>query len=259
MGLAPFVTSSDLLQRSWKVIRVLNGGIVSKEGKGVSWFRYVNEDSCVTIIAFKATQYSVVEPGLVKYSDLKEKKLFHDFDFLLPVESNPSFSVNNTAVSLFIENLTELNKLKSEINSSKPLIITGHALGGSVATLFTISLLDSIGSGKNRPLCITFGSPLIGDKGLQQAISGSSNWNSCFLHVVSHKDPLPRLFITNHDSQTNDYMPFGTFLLCSDQNSACFENPGSVLRQFEVFASNDGNQSSQPVDYGEIVKILNVK
>ncbi|XP_061369736.1 senescence-associated carboxylesterase 101-like [Gastrolobium bilobum] len=254
MGLAPFVTSSDLLQRSWKVISDLDGGKVSEEGEGVSW--YYNKDSDVRIIAFKAKQVSDPQPDLVTSSDLKEKMLFYDFDFLR-TESNPIFSVNNTAVSLFIENLNKLNQLKSEIDSSKTLIVTGHALGGSVASLFTISLLNSIDSGKNRPLCITFGSPLIGDNGLQQAISRSSNWNSCFLHVVSHKDPLPRLFITNHDSQTNAYMPFGTFLLCSDENSASFENPGSILRLLRKFDSeHDENQGSQPVKYGEIVNIL---
>jgi hypothetical protein len=113
-------------------------------------------------------------------------------------------------------------KILMQISSTNSLIITGKGLGGSIASLFTISLLNNIGSTKNLPLCITFGSPLLGDKKLQQAISHSSNWNSCFIQIVSCKDPLPRLFITN-------YMPFGTFLFCSDSDSTCFENPDSSL------------------------------
>ena len=151
-----------------------------------------------------------------------------------------------------------------QVTLSTKLIVTGQALGGSVAILFTLSLLDSIGSGKNRPLCITFGSPLIGDKNLQQAISRSSTWNSCFLQVVSHKDPLPRLFIKSHtspasgmSSYTSDYMPFGTFLFCSDANSTCFENPDSILELLKAMASiQDQNQGLQYTDYGNIVENL---
>nr|KYP39804.1 Peroxidase 31 [Cajanus cajan] len=142
-----------------------------------------------------------------------------------------------------------------QINSSSRLIVTGHGLGGSVASLFTISLLDSVWLGKNRPLCITFGSPLIGDKNLQQAISRSPIWNSCFLDVVSVKDPLPRLFIANHT-----YMPFGTFLFCSDINSVCFENPDNVLELLIAMDSTrDQNQGFKSANYGNIVKNLNHK
>ncbi|KAI4352685.1 hypothetical protein L6164_006910 [Bauhinia variegata] len=112
----------------------------------------------------------------------------------------------------------------TQIDDSKLLIVTGHALGGSIASLFTIWLLDIIGSGKKRPLCITFGSPLIGDQNLQKAISQHSTWNSCFFNVASHLDPVPRMFISPHTSplselstQTIVYKPFGTFLLLSDK------------------------------------------
>jgi len=134
-----------------------------------------------------------------------------------------------------------------------PLIVTGKGLGGSIASLFTISLLDNIGSSKNRPLCVTFGSPLVGDKKLQQAISRSSNWNSCFIHVVSCNDPLPRLFVTN-------YMPFGTFLFCSDSDSTCFENPESNLEIIVTLSKMHGqNQGFKLDDYGNIVDNLRRK
>ncbi|XP_061369746.1 senescence-associated carboxylesterase 101-like [Gastrolobium bilobum] len=253
--LAPFMTSSVLLQRSWDVISSHHADIVSNVGVGLSWKVYKEPVSDLTIIAFEATLDTNLQVDLVSHSDLRERNFLH-FDFLC-TKNNPFFSINNTAVSLFYENRQKLYELKSEINSSKPLIITGNALGGSVASLFTISRLDSIGSGKNRPLCITFGSPLIGDKGLQQAISRSSNWNSCFLHVVSHKDPLPRLLITNHSSQTSSYMPFGTFLFCSDKNSTCFENPDSILEVLVALGSiHDQNQEFQSLDYGNIVENL---
>ena len=92
-----------------------------------------------------------------------------------------------------------------QIDNSKHLIITRNSLGASVATLFTLSLLEKFNFSKTKsPLCITFGSPLIGDENLQEAISKYAAWNSCFLHVVSDQDLVPRVLI-------NGYQPFDTF------------------------------------------------
>ncbi|XP_058787840.1 senescence-associated carboxylesterase 101-like [Vicia villosa] len=257
--LASFVTSSRILCKSWNTISSSepdNEDIVSYNGIGLSW--KVDSGSDFTIIAFNATVDSsnVESADLVSSSELKEEN-FLDFEFLCS-RSIPNFSLNETAVSLFRRNYQEFDRLKSQINSSNPrtsMIVTGHGLGGSIASLFIISLLHSIGSGKNRPLCITFGSPLVGDRRLNKAISRSSIWNSCFIHVVSHKDPLPRLFITN---QTSSYMPFGTFIMCSDATS--FENPDSILEIFVALASvHDKNQGLESVDYGNIVKNLYLK
>nr|GMD01153.1 senescence-associated carboxylesterase 101 [Ipomoea batatas] len=108
------------------------------------------------------------------------------------------------------------------------LIITGHSLGGSVASLFTLWLLDSLPSkDKKHLLCITYGSPLVGDHSFQQAISERPSWNPCFLHVVHKHDPIPWSFICQQ-IQAN-YKPFGIFLLCSESNCSCFEQPEATL------------------------------
>jgi hypothetical protein len=151
--------------------------------------------------------------------------------------------------------------------STKPLIITGHSLGGSVASLFTLWLLDKINlATTKRPLCITFGSPLIGDDGLQEAILQYSTWNSCFLHVVLDRDPVPRVLISPPNptapklaSPAEEYKPFGTFLLCSELGCACLESPESVLKL--LMATGPGNEYPNQVlelfDYKNIVEQLN--
>ena len=143
-----------------------------------------------------------------------------------------------------------------QIDNSKPLIITGNSLGGSVATLFTLSLLEKFNfSNTKRPLCITFGSPFIGDEGLQLAISNYSAWNSCFLHVVSDQDPVPRVLI-------NGYKPFGTFLLCSELGCSCFEDPETILELLMVaYSGSLENQDPNKVfeSYGTFVEHLNRK
>ncbi|KAK7271703.1 hypothetical protein RJT34_27819 [Clitoria ternatea] len=248
-SLSPLLICSGILSRPWRVISSRVEGITTHEGKGLTWKVYPEPDSDLTILAFEVKPDVKLEDGLVSSSDLKEKN-FHHFDFLC-AKKIPTFKVNTSAISLFYENREGLDQLKSEISSSARLIVTGHALGGSIATLFTLLLLNGIGAGKKRPLCITFGSPLIGDKNLQQAISRSSTWSSSFLHVVSNKDPLPKAL----HPDTSAYMPFGMFLFCSDSNFTCFENPDSILKILKG-SIHDQNQESQATDYGNLVEIL---
>lgn len=156
-----------------------------------------------------------------------------------------------------------------QLGNSIPIIITGHSLGGSVASLLTLWLLESINRpGTKRPLCVTFGAPLLGDKGLLQAVSQHLTWNSCFLHVAANQDLVPRLFISPHnlyameiDSRTGAYKPFGTFLLCSESGCSCLEDPEVVSEVLVAMGSNiSGNQNlNEPwhiVDYGEIANRL---
>lgn len=139
-------------------------------------------------------------------------------------------------------------------------------MGGSVAALFTLWLLDSINQLRKRkeppaklPLCITFGSPFIGDEGLQRAISERSRWNSCFLHVAAIQDPFPRHFLSVNNPQTLSYKPFGTFLLCSQDGSSCscVEDPKVVSKLLDGARSQVSNQELKIDDYGRIVEHLN--
>ncbi|KAK7833066.1 senescence-associated carboxylesterase 101, partial [Quercus suber] len=126
----------------------------------------------------------------------------------------------------------------------------------SVASLFTLSLLKKINfKNTERPLCITFGSPLIGDEDLQEAISKYAAWNSCFLHVVSDQDPVPRVLF-------NGYQPFGTFLMFSKMGCSCFEDPRTILELLKAtYSGSPGNQDPNPVFdvYGTFVKDINRK
>uniref|UniRef100_A0A7N2KZ47 Senescence-associated carboxylesterase 101 n=1 Tax=Quercus lobata TaxID=97700 RepID=A0A7N2KZ47_QUELO len=147
----------------------------------------------------------------------------------------------------------------ADMTNSKPLIITGNSLGGSVASLFTLSLLEKFNFlTTKRPLCITFGSPLIGDEDLQEAISKYAAWNSCFLHVVSDQDPVPRVLI----SQTSVYKPFGMFLLCSKLGCSCFGDPRTILELLKAtYSGSPGIQDPNMVfkSYGTFVKDINRK
>ncbi|KAK7389325.1 hypothetical protein VNO78_24226 [Psophocarpus tetragonolobus] len=239
--------SSNLLPKIWTFVISSRDdeGFDLYTGNGLSW--KVDVQSSVTIVAFEVKPSFYLDQRMVSSAHLNDNN-FHRFQFLLS-KKFPVFSLNRSLVALLYENLKMLDDLQISLSSPR-LIITGLGIGGSIASLFTLSLLDETNLRNKRPLCcITFGSPLVGDKRLQEAISRSSTFNSCFLHVVSHKDPVPRRL----NPHTKAYMPFGTFFFCSHINFTCFENPESVL-EILVSLINDQNQGFQPIDYGSILQ-----
>ena len=112
---ASFITSSQILKKTWNVISCGYEEIVTNDGVGLCWKVYKEQSSDLTIIAFEATKdSSELQSHLVSSSELKEKKNFHQFD-LLCSKKNPSFSLNDTAVSLFCDNFQKLDELKSKV------------------------------------------------------------------------------------------------------------------------------------------------
>ncbi|XP_065636258.1 senescence-associated carboxylesterase 101 [Quercus suber] len=259
LELANFVVTLDILHDAWTAIWSLYTEISQNEGPS-SFVRFrVYELPNYTIIAFftwpSSSKDSVQGGGggnLVSSSTFKGS--FPFFDFLCPKTKDPSFSINEPAFQLFKSIYGVLPKF--EIDNSKQLIITGNSLGGSVATLFTLSLLEKFNFSKTKgPLCITFGSPLIGDENLQEAISKYAAWNSCFLHVVYDQDLVPRVLI-------NGYQPFGTFLFYSKLGCSSFEDHQTILEL--LTKTNSGTPENQDPNkvfesYGKFVKNLNCK
>ncbi|GJT17381.1 senescence-associated carboxylesterase 101-like protein [Tanacetum coccineum] len=117
------------------------------------------------------------------------------------------------------------------------LVVTGQYLGGYLAILFTIWLQRTIDEkesdgikNNDRPFCITFGSPLIGDEALQCAISDCPKWKSSFLNVVSKDD-----HIASFSSSNSPYKPFGTFLFCTESGGhAAFEAHEAILKVLDL-------------------------
>ncbi|OMO59858.1 Lipase, class 3 [Corchorus capsularis] len=265
--IANFVVSSGLLKVVWGKVWDSYGGVNLKEqqnlGFSLKWKVY--EEAKFDIIVFVAspicTKSHLQEAELVPSTALKDPS----FEFLC--SNGNSSSIHKAAITLFTSHINELLQLKNQYSRiSKPLIITGHSLGGSVASLFTLRLLESLNvTAAKHPLCLTFGSPLVGDKGFQQAISEYPVWTSCFLHVSASEDLIPRLFITPHylnnnglTSQSNSYKPFGTFLLCCETGCSCSDNPEAVVELLKAMplGKNSGNEEKLIVDYGRIVEKL---
>ncbi|KAJ6299145.1 hypothetical protein OIU76_020172 [Salix suchowensis] len=266
LDLAKLVVSADLLQLSCGAVKDLHAETNRNPQFSVR-HKIVSQSNC-TIIAFAApaliSEDLILQGGdLVSSSALKEQG-FPLFESLCS-EGNPSFSVHGAAITLFKAYFQELSLLKDQIHDSKSgelqvssqLIVTGHSLGGSIASLFTLWLLDNIKQTYKKtklPLCFTFGSPLLGDQGLQRAISERSKWCSCFLHVAANRDLLPRISST---SQSNPQCkPFGTFFFCSEFRCNCVDDPEVVSRLLESTASPASAEEMGIDDYSGIVNSL---
>ncbi|GLJ48325.1 hypothetical protein SUGI_1020140 [Cryptomeria japonica] len=146
----------------------------------------------------------------------------------------------------------------------QPVIFMGNSIGGAMATLATIYFLDERLK-KIYPLCITFGSPLVGNAALRESIS-SQDWLGRFCHVVSKHDFVPCMLLEPFESialhlnsifsqgeiimgndsdpihacrelldnvkclgKSSPYKPFGIYMICSTQGAACIEDSQDTL------------------------------
>lgn len=267
LDLANLAVASGLLGRSWDAVSQLQGQVnaeqphlssPSSSSSSVAFEEFQHPE--YTIVAFNALPIGISH--LQEQSDLVPWSEIPRFHFLCS-ENIPSFSLNRAAISLFdsLCDEHELSVLRAQIAESAKstaYIITGHCLAGCVASLFTLWLLDSLDASTTIwPLCITFGSPLLGDNGFQRAVSQFSAWN-CLLHVVHKDDCFPRLWLRPH-GEPSSYVPFGAFLLCSDSSGACFRAPESVMELLLANRSSTEsgrNQELRGFHYGSIIERL---
>lgn len=80
------------------------------------------------------------------------------------------------------------------ISKSKSVVFTGHSIGGTVASLsalWFLSHLQSI-SYPFTVICITYGSPMLGNESFSKAIL-QERWGGNFFHIVAQHDIVPRL------------------------------------------------------------------
>ncbi|XP_042497495.1 senescence-associated carboxylesterase 101-like [Macadamia integrifolia] len=254
LELAGVVLTSDLPQRSLQAIQKLKDDPTKKN---------IRASSSLFSLAYKADDDDQNKCQIIAFgcefervSSVLSPTLAHgspEFNFLETID-NP-FSINEEALALFRSLLQDPDLFQEWKNPSKPLIVTGHSVGGWVASLFCLWLLENINKKtSNIPICITFGSPLLGDDGLRKAIHNHPGWNSRFLHVVCDGDLIPRTFLSS--TTTNNiynYKPFGTFLMCSQSGSACFDDPDSVL---SLLAATGWSQLPSLMDYKKLLEDL---
>lgn len=141
----------------------------------------------------------------------------------------------------------------------RKLIVVGHSEGGAVAALFTLWFLKNRSSA-TLPICITYGSPFIGNEGLQKAIGKIGQWKSLFWHVLSLDDPVisrcRSLLPPKSDTAKQSFKPFGTYILLSKSGYGCIDDPESLLEVLSRISPElnlPASSQTEPKDYGAML------
>ena len=87
--------------------------------------------------------------------------------------------------------------MEKDRKKGKQIVFAGHSSGGPTAILATLWFLENtpkLGNNQIPFRCLTFGSPLIGDKIFGHAIR-RENWSRNFTHFVMKYDIVPRIML----------------------------------------------------------------
>lgn len=256
--LAAFVASTPLLEESWKVCGVADASV----------------ESNFAVIRVGGTAYvgfSGVKLGAgVDQSCRNLVPLPDELFCTLCVDGADPAMVHTGLLNLFLSVYTDnlfRDQMVEIMSRSKSIVITGHSIGGAVASLLTLWLLCRLQT-ITSIICITFGSPMLGNDSLSRAIL-QQRWPGHFCHLVSHHDILPRLFFVpsssfnfiSHQNKTHllllldslrlaskgesktSFCPSGSYLFCTNKGAVCVDNGMLVIKLLYLTLLN-GSQSS---------------
>ncbi|KAK7411515.1 hypothetical protein VNO78_02949 [Psophocarpus tetragonolobus] len=124
------------------------------------------------------------------------------FRSLRSIGSDEAASVNEAFLKRFKEILSAKPSLADEVEKAmskkKQIVFAGHSSGGAMASLATLWTLEKYQTPKSHggipPLCVTFGSPLVGNHIFSHA-TRRENWTGYFHHYVMRYDIVPRVLL----------------------------------------------------------------
>jgi len=114
------------------------------------------------------------------------------------------------------------------MNKKKQIVFAGHSSGGPVAILATLWTLENFPTPKFPipPICVTFGSPLVGNHIFSHA-TRRENWANHFFHLVMRYDIVPRILLAPLSSFDQK---FETVAQLIDPKSKSFMSESSLGR-----------------------------
>ncbi|KAE8790915.1 lipase-like PAD4 [Hordeum vulgare] len=214
--LGALLASSPLLARAWDrcvaaaAMGAASSGFAHGDGGG---------DGGTVYVAFSGLQaaLSVAGPAVASGADVfapvglaGDAAGARAFPQLAAAEPDAAAAVERVAVQalalrcfLKLCGSPEFQMLLNQIRG-KAVVFTGHSLGGAIAALaalhyLCITSLSSPCSPSPPVLCVTFGSPLLGNEALSRAIL-RERWGGNFCNVVSQHDVVPRLLFCPLDA-----------------------------------------------------------
>ncbi|XP_062183134.1 lipase-like PAD4 isoform X1 [Phragmites australis] len=201
--LGALLASSPLLARAWdRCVAAAEGAAAATSG-----FVHGGGDGGTVFVAFSGVQAALSAAGAavagggafapVGLGGDAARRMFAPLVSAEPDAGEP-VAVQALALRCFLKlcGSPDFQMLLNQIRG-KAVVFTGHSLGGAIAALAALHYLCiSSSSSTLAPappvLCVTFGSPLLGNEALSSAIL-RERWSGNFCHVVSQHDIVPRL------------------------------------------------------------------
>ncbi|KAE8703458.1 zinc finger CCCH domain-containing protein 5-like isoform X1 [Hibiscus syriacus] len=133
-------------------------------------------------------------------------------------------------------------EVEKAIMEKKKVVFTGHASGGAVAILATVWYLEQYLKPEKTsmpPLCVTFGSPLVGDFIFNHALT-RENWSQYFLHFVMRYDIVPRILLAPLSSMGQELEQIFSLL----NQKAMFPIQGTIVEASKFYETVMRNASA---------------
>ena len=131
-------------------------------------------------------------------------------------------------------------QVKKVIGEKKQVVFTGYSSGAPVAILATLYLLEKPEPNQSPPRCVTFGSPLVGDRIFGHAVR-REKWSDHFVHFVMRYDVIPRIMLapssTEHKQILDFFNPRSEFFRKPIDSPLGFYS--SVMRNASLVANYD--------------------
>ncbi|KAH9775957.1 protein eds1-related [Citrus sinensis] len=125
------------------------------------------------------------------------------FASLRSIGNDQVATVNEAFLTRFQAILPQLqNEVVKAVAERKQIVFTGHSSAGPIAVLMTVWFLENWenfiksdpSTSRMPPICVTFGSPLVGDFIINHALRRES-WSHYFIHFVMRYDIVPRVLL----------------------------------------------------------------
>lgn len=185
MGESVSFFSASLLSDAWE----LSSSVYKSQYVNRSYVRSLIRSNLV-VFAFRG---SLVPNSATKYGEYQIKDGFLDG---VKDGNNQRASVHHGALSQF-EDIWSRSEVQKQVNEDyekgNTIVFTGHSLGGGIAALATLRMLEKQRQPKSV-FCISFGFPLIGDEILARGVR-RKKWADQFCHVVLRRDVFSRILL----------------------------------------------------------------
>ncbi|RVW21177.1 Protein EDS1L [Vitis vinifera] len=148
--------------------------------------------------------------------------------------------VNESFLRRFKAILGQSSLAKKVIGEKKQVVFTGYSSGAPVAILATLYFLEKSEPNQSPPRCVTFGSPLVGDRIFGHAVR-REKWSDHFVHFVMRYDVIPRIMLapssTEHKQILDFFNPRSEFFRKPIDSPLGFYS--SVMRNASLVANYD--------------------